>query len=95
MDKYYLVRLEPANQRLVIDRWPRGGDQAFMLERPLSMTPGKPVQIKAVAEGSCLVVYADDKVALSCRMYDHKAGSVGLFAAEGDVRFERVSVMRK
>jgi beta-fructofuranosidase len=95
MDNYYQVRLEPANQRLVIDRWPRGGDQAFMLERPLAITPGKPVTLAVLADGSCLVVYANDTIALSCRMYDHKKGALGLFAADGGIKFEGVCVKKK
>jgi beta-fructofuranosidase len=95
MDNYYQVRLEPANHRLVIDRWPRGADQAFMLERPLAITPGKSVTLTALAEGSCLVVYANDKIALSCRMYDHKKGAVGIFVAEGKVNFDSVSMKSK
>ena len=79
---YYQVRLEPGNGRLVIDRWPRPGDQPFMLERPLAITPGQPVALRLLISGTNLVVYADDRVALSCRMYDHRAGQVGLFATE-------------
>ncbi len=39
-DQYYLVCIEPHRQRLVVDRWPRPGDEAFMLERPLAVRPG-------------------------------------------------------
>jgi beta-fructofuranosidase len=89
-ETYYQVRLEPANQRVVTDRWPRAGDQPVMLERPLRMLPGQPVHLRAIADGTCLVVYADDVVALSCRMYDLPDGDWGLFATEGDVQFSGV-----
>ena len=92
LDSCYQVRLEPANQRMVIDRWPRPGDQPFMLERPLAMKPGKPVALQVFVEGSCLVVYANHQVALSCRMYDHPGGSLGLFVAEGEASFSGTTI---
>lgn len=86
-DNYYQVRLEPGMQRLVIDRWPRPGDQPFVLERPLAMKPGKPVKLKVLVSGTNLVVYANDSVALSCRMYQHRQGQWGLFVTEGRASF--------
>ena len=86
-DSYYQVRLEPANQRMVIDRWPRPGDEPFMLERPLALTEGQPVTLKVIASGTNLVVYAssDERewTALSCRMYDHRSGGVGIVRERG------------
>jgi beta-fructofuranosidase len=87
-DGYYTVRLEPANQRLVIDRWPRPGDQPFMLERPVPMQANQPIRLRIIVDGTCLVVYVDDRVALCCRMYDHRAGNWGLFATEGQVHWK-------
>lgn len=87
---YYQVRLEPARQRLVMDRWPRPGDQPFMLERPLALRPGAAIHLRAIVSGTSLVVYAacgDDQVALSCRLYDHREGDWGLFVTEGVGRF--------
>ena len=92
LDHYYQVRLEPANQRLVIDRWPRPGDQPFMLERPLAMRPGQAVRLRVIVDGTCLVVYADEQVALSCRMYAQRVGNLGLFVTEGAARFERLAL---
>ena len=100
LESYYQVRVEPANQRLVIDRWPRPGDQPFMLERPLRTEPGEPVSLEIVVDGSCLVVYAGssdgrERIALSCRMYDLPRGELGLFVAEGEVRFANVALAGK
>jgi beta-fructofuranosidase len=83
----YQVRLEPANGRMVFDRWPRPGDQPFVLECPLAITPGVPVRLRLIVDGTCVVVYADDQVALSCRMYDHRQGMLGLFVTEGEATF--------
>jgi beta-fructofuranosidase len=92
LDSYYQVRLEPARQRLVFDRWPRPGDQPFVLERPLAMSPGVPVRLRVLVDGTCVVIYADDQIALSCRMYDHRTGQLGAFVSEGEGRFERLAL---
>jgi len=89
---YYQVRLEPHNGRLAIDRWPRPGDQAFMIERPLAMRPGHPITLRLLVSGSNLVIYADDRVALSCRLYDHRQGNLDLFVTEGEATFLEVSM---
>jgi beta-fructofuranosidase len=95
LESYYQVRLEPSRQRLVVDRWPRPGDQPFMLERPLAQQAGKPTHLKLYLSGSCLVIYANEATALSCRMYDHPAGHLGLFTCEGSVSFEGISLLTR
>ena len=95
LDSYFQVRLEPPNQRLVLDRWPRPGDHPFMLERPLKILPARPVTLRAIADGTCLVLYANDQVALSCRMYDRRAGALGLFVTEGEATFTHISLKVK
>jgi beta-fructofuranosidase len=39
-------------------------------------------------DGTCVVVYANDQVALSCRMYEHRTGGLGVFVTEGKAAFE-------
>ena len=63
-----------------------------MLERPLAIKAGLPIRLRVIVSGTCLVVYVNDSVALSCRMYDHRAGQLGLFVTEGEARFSRISV---
>jgi beta-fructofuranosidase len=82
---YYQVRIEPKRNRLVIDRWPRPGDQMFMLERPLACT--SQTRLRCIVDGSCLVVYIDDQSVLSCRIYDHQTGDWGLFVDGGSAEF--------
>ena len=90
----YYVRLEPSRQRLVFDTWPRAGDLPFLveLERPLDMQPGRPFQLTILVDGSICEVYADEKIALSARMYNHPAGNWGVFAVGGQVTFSALSV---
>ena len=63
-----------------------------MLERPLPIHPGEPLHLRLLLNGTNLVVYANNQVALSCRMYDHRAGDWGVFATEGKVHFSGMQV---
>jgi beta-fructofuranosidase len=92
LEPHYQVRIEPGAKRMVIDRWPRPGDQPFMLERPLPQLSGGMVNMRLLISGSCLVVYADEQVALSCRLYDHAKGELGFFIAEGEAEFLNLTV---
>jgi len=91
LESYYQLRLEPARQRMVVDRWPRPGDQPFLLERPLRLEVGKPVRLRLLLDGTCLVAYADD-IALSCRLYEHAQGGCGLFVTEGQAEFHGMKI---
>ena len=92
MEHYYQIRWEPGRQRIVFDRWPRPGDQPFMLERPLPMSADEPLRLKIFMDGSIMVVYINDSVALNCRVYDHPAGQWGLFVSEGGAAFDDLSL---
>ena len=43
--------------------------------------------LRILLDGSCVVVYIDDRVALSCRAYGASDGSIGLFVSEGAATF--------
>lgn len=92
LDNYYQVRLEPDRQRVVFDRWPRPGDDTFILERPVAMTPGEPVSIQVFRQGDTVVIYVNQRVALSARAYNAVEGSWGVFVSEGCATFTGVSV---
>lgn len=91
-DNYYQLRIEPASRRIVFDRWPRPGDQPHMHERPLEVSWVDPIHLRVIVDGTCMVAYINDRVALSSRIYNHRAGQAGLFAVEGDVTFTDVTV---
>lgn len=92
MENYYQIRWEPGQQRVVIDRWPRPGDQPFMLERAIPGPPAKSLRLKVFVEGSILVLYINEALALNCRLYDHAEGSLGLFVSEGAAAFDQFSM---
>ncbi len=92
LERYYQIRWEPGRARVVIDRWPRPGDEPYMLERALPGAVGDQLRLKIFVEGTVLVVYVNDAVALNCRMYNHASGRLGLFVSEGGAAFEDVSM---
>ena len=89
LDSAYYLRFEPERSRLVIDSWPRAGDIPYWIdsERPIALKAGVPVKVKVFLDGSVCVVYVDERIALSTRMYDlhqQRLGSVR------DGRFSKV-----
>lgn len=101
----YYIRLEPDRNRLVFDMWPRrvkgeaqwhvAGDRPYMeeLETPIELTPQTDYVIKVFVDDSLCVVYVDDKVAMTARLYNLKLGRWGVFVNEGEVSFENVQIM--
>ena len=90
LESYYQLRWEPSRRRIVLDRWPRPGDQPYMYERPIEIDAGDPIHFSVVVEGTNLVAYINDEVALTSRMYDHPNGSIGLFISEGRAIFSNI-----
>jgi beta-fructofuranosidase len=90
LEEGYYIRLEPGRSRLVLDAWPRPGDVPFMigLERPIQLSPQKPVELKVILDGSICVVYANGRLAMSSRLYDRYTGAWGVFVNEGVAHFK-------
>ena len=92
LEQYYQLRWEPGRSRVVFDRWPRPGDQPFMLERPLSIPAETPLKIKLFIDDSVVTAYINDTIALNCRAYDHRQGQLGIFVSEGSAAFDHISL---
>jgi len=94
MESGYYIRLEPGQNRLVFDKWPRPGDVPFMieLERPFAQKPHKPIDVKVLVDGSIGEIYLGGQVAMSTRMYDLKQGRWGVFVNEGTAHFRNLGV---
>jgi beta-fructofuranosidase len=105
-DCSYIIRLEPARERMVFDRWPRdsvggaqwqvSGDVPFEieLERPCDLSPGEHT-LEIVVDGDLCVVVLDRQVALSTRIYDHTDGRMGVFAGEGVAVLRELHVLQR
>jgi beta-fructofuranosidase len=94
LDTCYYVRFEPPNNRMVCDRWPRPGDVPYMtgLERPLKLTPGEPIEVQVVVDGTIAEIYVSGEIAMSARMYRPNQGQLGLFVDQGSAMFKRLGV---
>ncbi|MBI1281035.1 MAG: DUF4975 domain-containing protein [Anaerolineaceae bacterium] len=93
-DAGYLVRFEPGRQRMVFERFPRPGDEPPIIERPLNLNSSRSVKVQVLVEGSVIVIYVDDAVALSTRGYEHQTGDFGIFVSEGKAAFSDISLKR-
>lgn len=94
LDTCYYVRFEPANNRIVFDRWPRPGDVPYMtgLERPLKLSPDEPIEVQIIVDGTIAEVYAGGKIAMSTRIYSPNQGQLGVFVQEGSATFTRLGI---
>jgi beta-fructofuranosidase len=88
----YYIRLEPAQNRLVFDSWPRPGDIPHMveLERRIEFTPSRPLDLKVFVDGTTCVAYASGGVAMSARLYNLAGGNWGLFVNDGAAGFRNI-----
>lgn len=104
-DSAYYIRLEPKKSRIVFDMFPRKSlyprytvttinDSAFIPghERYIKLLPNKTYKLKVFVENDICVIYLDNKVALTSRIYNLKQGKWGLFVNEGKAFFNEVKV---
>jgi beta-fructofuranosidase len=100
LNTYYEIRWEPASKRIVYDRWPKPNHEqwprpaasSFRMERPVNSYPPADLKLTILIEGSVVVAYIDETVALSCRSYDKRADEFGLFVTEGAAMFSDLAL---
>ena len=95
MDKAYYIRLEPRENKLVFDMWPRNRAEVFNmieLSRDIKLTAGTPVSMEVFIEGNHGVAYVNNIVAMNFRAYDLPEGNWGVFVMEGNATFKDISV---
>ena len=63
-----------------------------MYERPIELRAGEPVRVRILVSGTCCVAYINDCVAMSSRMYDHRAGKWGVYVTEGQATFSQTTM---
>jgi beta-fructofuranosidase len=95
LDCAYYVRFDPRAQTLRFEAWPPGfGKENFAnidempgamagLQRFVALSSDRPVNLQLIVDGSTLVVYVDQHVAMCCRMYDMPEGRWGFFVEQG------------
>ena len=95
-EKSYYIRLEPQNNRLVFDMWPR--DKAYVppqmgeLERPLDLSGSGSVNMTILIDGNKGVAYINDTIAMNFRAYDLPEGNWGFFATDGRATFSNIGI---
>lgn len=65
---------------------------AVEMERPIPLEEGKYYKIKIFIQESVLVVYVNDEVALSSRMFNYKDRQFGLFTSDGTASFRNIKM---
>lgn len=95
---YYAI-VDPFRRRLEYKtsvRMTERGGQKFPyeveMERPLSPFTGNTFHMDVLVDGSILVVYVDNRIALGTRMFDRQGDKFGLFVSEGQARFTNVKL---
>lgn len=90
----YQISLSAAGQRMTFDRWPQSPDSQSPLhaDRRVILKPGQPVRLTILIDGDAMIIHANDEAALSTRIYDHKAGFLGLYASEGEAQWSDVAL---
>ena len=99
LDEAYYLRLEPYRNRLVfqagvmytVDGWCEFPDMVE-LERPVELVPGRPYDLDVYVDDTVCVVYVQNKVAMSARIYDRREGIWGVFVSEGSAQFSRLGM---
>lgn len=95
LEKAYYIILQPKENKLVFDVWPRYRSEVFnMIEltRDIELTTGKPVSMELFMEGNKGVVYVNNIVAMNFRAYDLKEGNWGVFTMQGNATFKDLSI---
>ena len=90
---HYQIRLEPLENRLVIASRPRP-HESTRVERKVDLSGGE-ARLTVFIEDSVVVVYVNDEIALSNRLYDHKGRGLALFADHGSVNFTHVEIAER
>ncbi len=63
------------------------------LQRPYRFKEGITYEIKVVIDGSILIVYFNEEVALSARVYDLSDGRLGIYTIAGEVEFKNIELL--
>lgn len=95
METGYFLRMNPQRNEAAWDMWPRAaqgtyqwqikGDVPYQVETARMLPSSENYHILLIREDDICLVYINDEVVLSTRMYDHKGGYAGAYVVQGDV----------
>lgn len=96
-ENFFSLRFVPSQSRFSLDKINRSLITATTVattDVPFSFNPNTTIQVEIVVENSMLVVYINNEVALSTRIYKASNTSWGVFADHSDVTFTDIIVSR-
>ena len=105
METGYFLKMNERSRQMAWDQWPRTntegkyqwqikGDIPFHPETLRRMPEGPIYRVKILRESDICVVYVNDQVALSTRMYDHKGQKAGLYLVQGKARLTKMEIKK-
>lgn len=102
MEKGYFLRMNPHKNEIAWDMWPRSeqgkyqwqikGDVPYQIETARALPKTMDYHILIIREEDICVVYVNDKIVLSTRMYDHKGGNAGIYVVQGEALMRNFTV---
>ncbi|XCP84480.1 glycoside hydrolase family 32 protein [Roseburia hominis] len=102
MEKGYFLKMDPDRRLAAWDMWPRSkrgiyqwqiaGDVPYQIETSRRLPAAEEYHILILREEDICVVYINDEIALSTRMYDHKGGYGGVYVVQGSIEMSNFSI---
>lgn len=102
MEQGYFLKMNTKKGEAAWDMWPRTeqgmyqwqikGDVPYQVETARRLPKSSDYHILIVREDDICIVYINDEVALSTRMYDHKGGHAGIYVVQGHVEMSNYVV---
>ena len=88
----YYVRFEPKRGRFLFDREPCYPHEKVEIERFVSLETEQWHSVKVILDGTCILIYLDDRYALSARMYDFDSDQMLFFVNDGEVQIRNLKL---
>jgi beta-fructofuranosidase len=95
---FYSLRFVPADNKLRLDKVSRSNinnSMSSFAEVPLVLKPNTNYEVQIVIENSMLVVYVNDEVALSTRVYKATNTNWGVFTDSSEAKFDNIVVYKQ
>lgn len=98
----YFLKMNAVTGQMAWDMWPRAipgkyqwqikGDLPYQPETSRRLPKGTQYFVKILRESDICIVYVNDEVALSTRMYNHKGKKAGLYLVQGTAKLKRLEI---
>lgn len=102
MESGYFLRMLPEQNLIAWDLWPRAekggyqwqikGDIPYQVETSRLLPKADHYHVKIIREGSMCVVYVNDEIALSTRLYNHNGKKLGLYVVQGELQLNQIEI---